>query len=91
GVFSLVLEGIPLNLAKEITQEISVPAIGIGAGKHCDGQILVINDLLGLNTSFKPLFVRRYAELEKEILDSLNNYSSDVKSQKFPSKKESYK
>ncbi len=89
GCFALVLESIPRELAQQITQKISIPTIGIGAGPDCDGQVLVINDMLGLFEEFKPKFVRRYAELAKEIRKAVKNYLEDVKEQKFPSEPES--
>ncbi|MFC1502241.1 3-methyl-2-oxobutanoate hydroxymethyltransferase [bacterium] len=90
GAFSIVLEKIPAALSKEITQSISIPTIGIGAGPHCDGQILVTHDMLGLFEAFKPKFVRRYAELAKTIKSSVGDYVRDVKDGSYPSCKESY-
>jgi len=90
GAFSMVLEKIPSTLAKEITQSISIPTIGIGAGPHCDGQILVTHDMLGLFETFKPKFVKRYAELAQTIRDAVKNYTKEVKEGKYPSAKESY-
>ncbi|HEX9917287.1 MAG TPA: 3-methyl-2-oxobutanoate hydroxymethyltransferase [candidate division Zixibacteria bacterium] len=90
GCFSMVLEAIPIELAKEITQSISIPTIGIGAGVSCDGQVLVINDLLGLFDEFKPKFVRRYAHLSDEIRKACGEYLKDVKAGGFPSTEESY-
>lgn len=90
GAFSIVLEKIPSGLAKKITETISIPTIGIGAGPFCDGQVLVVYDMLGLFEEFKPKFVRRYAELSKIIRNAFENYISDVKSGKFPSESESY-
>ncbi|CUT08582.1 3-methyl-2-oxobutanoate hydroxymethyltransferase [Candidatus Kryptonium thompsonii] len=90
GVFSIVLEKIPSELARKITSSVSVPTIGIGAGPYCDGQVLVVYDMLGLFEEFKPKFVRRYAELSKVIRDAFKNYISDVKTGKFPSESESY-
>ncbi len=90
GVFSVVLEGIPQELAKKITESLSVPTIGIGAGAGCDGQILVLNDMLGLNLDFKPRFVRRYARLEREITGAVEGYVKDVRERKFPSEDEAY-
>lgn len=89
GCFAIVLESIPRELAQQITQKNSIPTIGIGAGPDCDGQVLVINDMLGLFEEFKPKFVRRYAELAKEIRKAVRNYLEDVKKQKFPSEPES--
>ncbi len=90
GAFSIVLEKIPAALSREITQSISIPTIGIGAGPHCDGQILVTHDMLGLFEAFKPKFVRRYAELAKTIKSSVGDYVRDVKDGSYPSSKESY-
>jgi len=90
GVFSLVLEKIPASLAKKVTVSVPVPTIGIGAGPHCDGQVLVVYDMLGLTEEFKPRFVRRYAELADEMRQAFRQYISDVRSNKFPTEKESY-
>ncbi len=90
GVFSIVLEKIPSLLAKEVTESVSVPTIGIGAGPHCDGQILVVNDMLGLNEHFRPRFVRRYAELSRSIREYVRQYVEDVQKVRFPGKNESY-
>jgi 3-methyl-2-oxobutanoate hydroxymethyltransferase len=90
GAFAVVLEKIPAKLAKEVTASISIPTIGIGAGVNCDGQILVTPDMLGLNTDFHPRFVRYYAELAEEINKAVKSYINDVKSNSFPSEKESY-
>lgn len=86
GVFSMVLEGIPADLAAEITQSVSVPTIGIGAGPHCDGQVLVINDLLGMNPDFKPRFVKQYANLAQIVEESVRDYIAEVKNSSFPAK-----
>lgn len=90
GVFSIVLEKIPTALAAEITSSVRIPTIGIGAGPHCDGQILVSHDMLGIFDKFKPRFVRRYAELGKEMRDAFGRYIQDVKNGEFPSPKESF-
>jgi len=90
GCFSLLLESIPMELAESMSKSLRIPTIGIGAGAGCDGQVLVINDILGLFEDFKPKFVRRYAELGKEIKKVCLNYLNDVKSGKFPSEEESY-
>ena len=90
GACAIVLEKIPADLAAEVSQSIEIPTIGIGAGKGCDGQILVSHDMLGLYTKFHPRFVRRYGELAKGMLDAFAAYSSDVKSNSFPSDDESY-
>lgn len=90
GCFSIVLEGIKCEVARQITQELKIPTIGIGAGPDCDGQVLVINDLLGLYEEFKPKFVRRYAHLAREIRNACGQYLQDVKAKRFPSIEESY-
>ncbi len=90
GCFSIVLECIPRELAKKITSSLKIPTIGIGAGLDCDGQVLVVNDILGLYEEFKPKFVRRYAELAKEIRKASKNFTDDVKTKKYPSEEESY-
>ncbi len=90
GCFSIVLEGIPNNLAKEITERVSVPTIGIGAGPHCDGQVLVGHDLLGLFEGYIPRFVRRYADLKSAVLEAFARYVEDVKKGEFPTLGESY-
>ncbi|MDA3792124.1 MAG: 3-methyl-2-oxobutanoate hydroxymethyltransferase [Elusimicrobia bacterium] len=90
GVFAIVLEGIPSVLAREITKKVEVPTIGIGAGPDCDGQILVVNDMLGMNMGFQPKFVKRYAGLEEVILKAFKDYSKDIREGDFPSKIESY-
>lgn len=90
GVFAIVLEKIPAELAKEVSQLLSVPTIGIGAGNDCDGQILVTQDMLGMYEKFKPKFVRHYAELSKTIKAAIGNYEKDVKSGSFPSEEESF-
>jgi 3-methyl-2-oxobutanoate hydroxymethyltransferase len=90
GAFSLVLEGIPISLAKKITQSIQIPTIGIGAGPYCDGQVLVLHDLLGLFTRFHPKFVRRYADLTSTVTEAVRRYKSDVESGKFPTEEEGY-
>jgi len=90
GVFGIVLEKIPANLAKEVTARIPVPTIGIGAGPYCDGQILVVYDMLGLTEEFKPRFVRRYAELAETMREAFKHFSDDVKGGRFPTRKESY-
>jgi 3-methyl-2-oxobutanoate hydroxymethyltransferase len=90
GVFALVLEKIPAELARMITESVSIPTIGIGAGPHCDGQILVISDMLGLTEKFKPRFVRHYANLAEEIRRCVSRYTEDVQNRKFPDETESY-
>jgi 3-methyl-2-oxobutanoate hydroxymethyltransferase len=90
GVFAIVLEKIPASLAKRVTASIPIPTIGIGAGPHCDGQVLVVYDMLGLTEEFKPRFVRRYTELAEIMRTAFRKYIDDVKSRRFPSGKESY-
>ncbi|HTY59907.1 MAG TPA: 3-methyl-2-oxobutanoate hydroxymethyltransferase [Bacteroidota bacterium] len=90
GVFAIVLEKIPAGLARKVTAAIPVPTIGIGAGPHCDGQVLVVHDMLGLTEEFKPRFVRRYSEMADTMRGAFRRYISDVKSKQFPTMKESY-
>lgn len=90
GVFSIVLECIPTPLAKLITERVSVPTIGIGAGKYCDGQVQVISDMLGLYTDFVPKHAKQYAKLNTSITSSLAKYIDEVKSGDFPTAKQSY-
>jgi 3-methyl-2-oxobutanoate hydroxymethyltransferase len=90
GCFSVVLEKIPAELAKEATESIDIPTIGIGAGMHCDGQVLVVNDMLGLTKGFRPRFLRQYLNLFDEINGAVKSYIKDVKSGDFPSEKEQY-
>ena len=90
GVFCVGLEAIPAPLAKIITELLSIPTIGIGAGVHCDGQILIIHDLLGMFDRFVPKFVKRYAELGKEMREALTRFAEEVKTGAFPDKEHSY-
>jgi 3-methyl-2-oxobutanoate hydroxymethyltransferase len=90
GCFSLVLEKIPSDLAGTITQQLKIPTIGIGAGPHCDGQVLVVYDMLGLFEKFQPKFVRRYAQIAEELRRAFGAYIQDVKGGEFPGPKESY-
>lgn len=90
GCFGVVLEKIPAQLAKEVTESITIPTIGIGAGGYCDGQVLVMHDMLGINSEFKPRFLRQYLHLATDIKNAVQSYISDVKSQDFPNEKESY-
>jgi len=90
GAYSIVLELIEQNTAKEISEKIKIPTIGIGSGPYCDGQVLVINDILGLYDEFQPKFVRRYADLPDIIEKAARSYISDVKSGNYPSKDESF-
>jgi len=91
GAFSLLLEAVPLSLAKKITEELSIPTIGIGAGPHCDGQVLVLHDVIGLFERFVPKFVKQYANLKKDIATAVKNYKDDVEKGIFPSETESFK
>ncbi|MEQ1565880.1 MAG: 3-methyl-2-oxobutanoate hydroxymethyltransferase [Myxococcota bacterium] len=84
GAFMVVLEGIPRDLAAEITDQLAIPTIGIGAGAGCDGQVLVCNDLLGLDLSFTPKFLKRYARLEEVAVDAFRQYATEVRSGEFP-------
>jgi 3-methyl-2-oxobutanoate hydroxymethyltransferase len=90
GCFALVLEKIPAQLAKEVSESLSIPTIGIGAGKYCDGQVLVMHDLLGINTEFKPRFLRQYLNLNEQITGAVKTYIGDVKSKGFPNDSEQY-
>ncbi|MBN9295895.1 MAG: 3-methyl-2-oxobutanoate hydroxymethyltransferase [Filimonas sp.] len=90
GCFAVVLEKIPALLAKEVSESLNIPTIGIGAGKHCDGQVLVMHDMLGINTEFKPRFLRQYLNLADSIVDAVGRYVSDVKANEFPNDAESY-
>jgi 3-methyl-2-oxobutanoate hydroxymethyltransferase len=90
GCFAVVLEKIPAQLAKEVTESISIPTIGIGAGMHCDGQVLVMHDMLGINTEFKPRFLRQYLNIAEQTSDAVKKYISDVKGKKFPDETEQY-
>ena len=90
GCFSIVLEKIPADLAREVTDSLRIPTIGIGAGGGTDGQVLVAHDMLGITQAFSPRFLRRYASLGDEIFSAVKQYISDVKSKDFPNEKESY-
>ncbi len=90
GCFAVVLEKIPATLSQRVTESLKIPTIGIGAGPHTDGQILVLHDVLGINREFKPRFLRRYADLQTVIESALSNYVSDVKTTSFPNQSESY-
>lgn len=90
GAFAIVLEAIPSSVARMITKSIAIPTIGIGAGAHCDGQVLVLHDLLGLFDEFVPKFVKPYAHLKTEVIQALKQYKEEVEQGKFPSESESY-
>jgi 3-methyl-2-oxobutanoate hydroxymethyltransferase len=91
GAFSLIIEAVPMDLAKRITGGLSIPTIGIGAGPYCDGQVLVLHDVIGLFERFVPKFVKRYANIKEEALRAVREYREDVETGKFPSEKESFK
>ena len=90
GCFGLVLEKVPSQLAATVTKELHIPTIGIGAGNGTDGQILVVDDMLGMTKGFSPRFLRRYADLNSIMTESIGQYITDVKSCDFPNEKESY-
>ena len=90
GCFSVVLEKIPSQLAKEVTENISIPTIGIGAGVNCDGQVLVYQDMVGMNEGFAPKFLRKYLNLHEQITSAVQQYVKDIKNQSFPNESESY-
>ncbi|HPC27853.1 MAG TPA: 3-methyl-2-oxobutanoate hydroxymethyltransferase [Candidatus Methanomethylicus sp.] len=90
GVFSMVLESIPEGLAKEITAAVRTPTIGIGAGKHCDGQVLVINDMLGLDPTFTPKYLKRYADLSQIITNAVVAFKRDVRGGEYPGPEQTY-
>ena len=90
GCFGVVLEKIPAALATEVSQKLMIPTIGIGAGNGCDGQVLVMHDMLGINTEFKPRFLRTYLDLNEQVTSAVQNYIKDVKSKDFPNDKEQY-
>ena len=91
GCYSLVLEGVPLELAQAVTSKLSIPTIGIGAGLHCDGQVLVCYDLLGMNPDFKPKFVKQYANLYEAVQQAAKTFFSEVRSEAFPDEAHSFK
>lgn len=90
GCFAIVLEKIPASLAKEVSESLQIPTIGIGAGRYCDGQVLVMHDLLGINTEFKPRFLRQYLNLHEQVTGAVQQYIRDVKSSDFPNENEQY-
>lgn len=90
GAFAVVLEGIPVQLAREITRRVSIPTIGIGAGMHCDGQILVVHDMLGLFDDFTPKFVKRYANLKETIGGAVQSYMEEVRTEAFPAEEHTF-
>lgn len=90
GCFAIVLEKIPAVLAKEVSESLSIPTIGIGAGGDCDGQVLVMHDMLGINTEFKPRFLRQYLNIHEQATKAVQQYIKDVKSDNFPNDQEQY-
>ncbi|MEN0052494.1 MAG: 3-methyl-2-oxobutanoate hydroxymethyltransferase [Mucilaginibacter sp.] len=90
GCFAIVVEKIPAMLAKEVTESVQIPIIGIGAGRHCDGQVLVIHDMLGINKGFKPRFLRQYANLYDQMNGAIKGYIGDIKSKDFTNEQEQY-
>jgi 3-methyl-2-oxobutanoate hydroxymethyltransferase len=90
GCYAVVLEGIPRELAQQITAAVAVPTIGIGAGMHCDGQVLVIYDLLGMNEEFRPKFVKRYDNLAVRIRTAVEQYITEVRNEQFPDEEHSF-
>jgi len=90
GCFAIVLEKIPAGLAKEVTESFHIPVIGIGAGNHCDGQVLVMHDMLGINTEFKPKFLRQYLNIFEQASEAVGKYVEDVKRSDFPNEQEQY-
>jgi 3-methyl-2-oxobutanoate hydroxymethyltransferase len=91
GAFSLLLEAIPMNLAKQITEELSIPTIGIGAGPHCNGQVLVLHDVIGLFERFIPKFIKRYANVKDDVLNAIRSYKEEIEKGVFPSEEQSFK
>jgi len=90
GCFGIVLEKIPATLAKEVSESLSIPTIGIGAGKYCDGQVLVMHDMLGINTEFKPRFLRQYLNMYEQVTGAVQQYIADIKQKDFPNDSEQY-
>lgn len=90
GCFGVVLEKIPASLASKVTQEVKIPVLGIGAGRHVDGQVLVLHDMLGMNQTFSPRFLRRYLNLNEQITNAVTSFTKDVKRLDFPNDKEQY-
>jgi 3-methyl-2-oxobutanoate hydroxymethyltransferase len=90
GCFGLVLEKIPALLAKQVSENLHIPTIGIGAGKYCDGQVLVMHDMLGINTEFNPRFLRRYLDIHHQTTEAVQHYIHDVKTRDFPGEQEQY-
>ena len=90
GAFSLVLELVPTGVSKAVSEAVQIPTIGIGAGAECDGQVLVLHDLLGLNDRFKPKFLRRYANLADDVRAAVARFSDDVRTRRYPDAEHSF-
>lgn len=90
GAFSIVLEGVPMELAQEITRRLSIPTIGIGAGAHCDGQVLVVHDMLGLFDKYAPKFVKKYADVKEVMAEAVKSFIAEVREGKFPDEEHSF-
>ena len=90
GCFAIVLEKVPSKLAEKVAKEINIPIIGIGAGSHVDGQVLVLHDLVGMTKEFNPRFLRRYMNLYDDMINAISNFSDDIKSGSFPNENEQY-
>lgn len=90
GAFAMVLEALPEALARIITEKVTIPTIGIGSGRYCDGQVLVVNDILGMYSDLTPKFVKKYANLKNSIVDAVGGYISDVKTEQFPEKQHTF-
>jgi len=90
GCFAIVLEKVPSKLAEKVAKEINIPIIGIGAGSHVDGQVLVLHDLVGMTKEFNPRFLRRYMNLHDDMINAISNFSDDIKSGSFPNENEQY-
>jgi 3-methyl-2-oxobutanoate hydroxymethyltransferase len=90
GCFSIVVECVPVGVAERITRSLSIPTVGIGAGLHCDGQVLVVNDLLGIDENFAPRFVKRYADVGAQMTRAFESYVGEVKAGRFPDPEHSY-
>ena len=90
GAYALVLEAVPAPLAERVSQSLEIPTIGIGAGSQCDGQVLVLYDLLGLDERFHPSFLKKYRDLSSDVRDAVSSYRDDVKKRVFPSEEHSH-
>ena len=90
GAFSVVLESVPMELAQEVTRRLSIPTIGIGAGMHCDGQVLVVHDMLGLFDKYTPKFVKKYVDLKEVMAEAVKSFIAEVREGKFPDEEHSF-